>query len=60
MKLLKFLRCQAARSALGLEGLQAPPRRLIRQLHECPSQLAGRNGGVCNDFLALEEFLQPF
>src|SRR5437879_8673770 len=60
MKLLKFVRCKAARSALGLEGFQAPPRRLIRQLHECPPELPGRNGGVCNDFLALEEFLQPF
>src|SRR2546430_9519037 len=60
MNLLKFVRCKAAPSTLGLEGFQAPPRGLLRRVTGGPPTLAGRNGGVCNDFLALEEFLQPF
>src|SRR5436309_12604737 len=58
LKFFKFVRRQAARAALGLESLQAPSGRQIGELHQRATQLARRRGGIRNDLLALEEFLQ--
>src|SRR5437763_29956 len=58
LKFFKFVLRQAARAALGLESLQAPSGRQIGELHQRATQLARRRGGIRNDLLALEEFLQ--
>ena len=60
LKFLKFVLRQAARAALGLESLQAPSGRQIREFRQRATKLARGRGGICNDFLALEEFLQRF
>src|SRR5256714_4408458 len=58
LKFLKFMLRQAARAALGLESLQAPSGRQIREPFERATQLARGCGGIGDDLLALEEFLQ--
>jgi hypothetical protein len=60
LKFLKFMLRQTARAALGLQSLQAPSGRLIGEPYQRATKLARGRGGICNDLLALEEFLQRF